>query len=92
VVSPRAVSLRGYAERIAAWFGQPAILRFVPWEDWRASVSERDARVTFDHIAHSPNCSIEKARTLLGYAPRFSSLEAVQESVTEMQRSGTLQF
>jgi nucleoside-diphosphate-sugar epimerase len=92
VVSPRAVSLRGYAERMAAWFGQPAILGFVPWEDWKASVSERDARVTFDHIAHSPNCSIEKARTLLGYAPRYSSLEAVEESVTEMQRSGTLQF
>ena len=92
VVSPRAITLRGYAERMAEWFGQPAILRFLPYEDWKASISERDARVTFDHIAHSPNCSIDKARTLLGYAPRYSSLEAVQESVAEMQRNGTLQL
>ena len=92
VVSPRAVTLRGYAEHMAAWFGRAAVLRCVAWEDWKASVSERDARVTYDHLAHSPNCSIEKARRLLGYAPRYSSLEAVEESVTEMRRSGTVSF
>jgi nucleoside-diphosphate-sugar epimerase len=37
--------------------------------------------VTWDHIAHSPNCSIAKARTLLGYEPHYSSLEAVRESL-----------
>ena len=36
---------------------------------------------TWDHIAHSPNCSIAKAERLLGYQPRYSSLEAVRESV-----------
>jgi nucleoside-diphosphate-sugar epimerase len=86
VVSPRALTLRGYAERMAAWLGQPAMLKFLPYEEWKAGVSERDARVTFDHIAHSPNCSIDKARRMLGYVPRYSSLEAVQESVAEMRR------
>ena len=90
VVSPKALTLRGFAERMAAWFDKPADLRFLPFEDWKALVSERDARVTFDHIAHSPNCSIEKARTVLGYVPVYSSLEAVQESVAEMKRSGAL--
>ena len=86
VVSPRALTLRGYAERIAAWLGQPATLAFMPFEEWRTTVDERDARVTFDHIAHSPNCSIDKARRLLGYNPRYTSLEAVQESVTAMRK------
>jgi nucleoside-diphosphate-sugar epimerase len=81
VVSPAALTLRGYAEEMAAWFGCAANLRFLPWEEWRASVSEKDAQVTWDHIARSPNCSIEKARRMLGYAPRYSSLAAVQESV-----------
>jgi len=90
VVSPRATTLRGYAEHMARWFGQPANMKFMSWEDWRVSVSERDARVTLDHIAHSPNCSIEKARTLLGYAPRYSSFDAVEESVAELRRSGAL--
>jgi nucleoside-diphosphate-sugar epimerase len=81
VVSPAALTLRGYAERVGAWFGQPAQLEFLPWEEWRQGVTERDAAVTWDHIAHSPNCSIAKARTRLGYEPRYSSLEAVRESL-----------
>jgi nucleoside-diphosphate-sugar epimerase len=44
-------------------------------------VSEQEAAFTWDHIAHSPNCSIAKAQRLLGYEPRYTSLEAVQESV-----------
>ncbi|PWH13379.1 MAG: epimerase [Ardenticatenia bacterium] len=82
VVSPAALTLRGYAEAVAGWFGQEARLRFLPWEEWRKTVAAEDAEQTWDHIAHSPNCSIDKARRLLGYAPRYSSLQAVYESVT----------
>jgi nucleoside-diphosphate-sugar epimerase len=81
VVSPAAVSLRGYAEMMAAWFGQPANLRFAPWDEWRATASEDEAQATWDHIAHSPNCSIAKAQRLLNYQPRYTSLQAVQEAV-----------
>ena len=81
VVSPQALTLRGYAEAVAGWFGQEANLRFVPWEEWRTTVSEEDASITWDHIAHSPNCSMEKARRLLGYQPRYSSLQAIKEAV-----------
>jgi nucleoside-diphosphate-sugar epimerase len=84
IVSPQAITLRGYAERVAAWSGHPANLTFMPFEEWKSGVSERDARVTFDHIAHSPNCSIEKAQRLLGYAPRYTSLEAVREAISGM--------
>lgn len=86
VVSPAALTLRGYAEAMASWFGQPACLRFVPWEDWRKMVSEEDSQATWDHITHSPNCSIAKAERLLGYQPRYSSLEAVQEAVDYLRK------
>ncbi len=82
VVSPAALTLRGYAEAMAAWFGQPARLRFIPWEEWRTAVSEEEAGATWDHIAHSPNCSIAKAQRLLDYRPRYSSLQAVYEAVS----------
>ncbi|MCX7671432.1 MAG: NAD(P)-dependent oxidoreductase, partial [Anaerolineae bacterium] len=82
VLSPAALTLRGYAEAVAGWFGQEPRLKFLPWEEWRKTVSEEEARATWDHIAHSPNCSIAKAQRLLGYAPRYSSLEAVYEAVT----------
>lgn len=88
VVSPAAVTLRGFAERVAAWFGREPLLRFLPWEEWRAGSSEKDSRVTWDHIAHSPNCSIEKARRLLSYQPAYGSLEAVQESVAWLVQNG----
>jgi nucleoside-diphosphate-sugar epimerase len=88
VVSPAALTLRGYAESMAAWFGKEPSLRFVPWDEWRRGVSERDAAITWDHIAHSPNCSIAKARLLLGYSPAYTSLEAVQESVTWLMAQG----
>ena len=80
-VSPAALTLRGYAEAMAAWFGQPANLRFMPWEQWRTTVADSDAEMTWSHIAHSPNCSIAKARRLLDYQPRYTSLQAVFEAV-----------
>jgi nucleoside-diphosphate-sugar epimerase len=81
VVSAAALTLRGYAERVATWFGRTAQLEFLPWEEWKLGVSPKEATVTWDHIAHSPNCSIAKARKLLAYEPRYSSLQAVRESV-----------
>jgi nucleoside-diphosphate-sugar epimerase len=81
VVSPAALTLRGYAERAASWFGQKAQLEFLPWEAWRKTVSEEEALETWDHIGHSPHCSIEKAKRLIHYQPRYTSLEAVHESV-----------
>jgi nucleoside-diphosphate-sugar epimerase len=81
VVSEQALTLRGYATAMAAWFGKDINLKFLPWDDWKNTVSEADANATWDHISHSPNCSIEKAKNKLNYRPRYSSLEAVQESV-----------
>jgi len=84
VCSPAAMTLRGYAEAMAAHFGRPARLRFLPWEEWRKTVTDAQAAITLDHIAHSPNGSIAKARERLGYAPRYTSLEAVIESVAAL--------
>jgi nucleoside-diphosphate-sugar epimerase len=81
VTAPAAVTMTCYAEAVAGWFGQEAQVRCLPWEEWRAGVSPKDAGVTWDHIARSPNCSIAKAQRLLGYEPRYPSLEAVREAV-----------
>lgn len=81
VVSPAALTLRGYAEAMAAWFGRPARLAYLPWETWKTTVSAAEAEATWDHIAHSPCCSIAKAQRLLDYRPRYSSLQAVYEAV-----------
>jgi nucleoside-diphosphate-sugar epimerase len=81
IVSPGAMTLRGYAERLARWFGKEPNLAYMPWEEWRKTVTPQDAAATWDHIAHSPNCNIEKARRLIHYEPRYRSLDAVCESL-----------
>jgi nucleoside-diphosphate-sugar epimerase len=90
VVSPAPLTLRAYAEAMFAHFGQPARLGFLPWEKWRHTVTEDEAAATWDHIAHSPHCSIAKARQRLGYAPRYTSLEAVIESVNALIAAGVV--
>jgi nucleoside-diphosphate-sugar epimerase len=90
VVSPGALTLLGYAESVAGWYGKEARIRFLPWEEWRSTVSEKEARTTWDHIARSPNCSIAKAQRLLGYQPRYRSLEAIRESVSWLFANGVI--
>jgi nucleoside-diphosphate-sugar epimerase len=90
VVSPAAITLRGYAESMADWFGEPARIQYLPWDEWCKTVTQQDAQATWDHIAHSPNCSIAKAQRMIGYQPRYSSLQAVQEAVTWMVDEGMI--
>jgi nucleoside-diphosphate-sugar epimerase len=78
-VSPRALSLRGYAAAAARWYGKKAELRFEPYDAWKNRVPPRDAEAALTHILHSPSGSMEKARRLLGFSPAHKSLEAVRE-------------
>ena len=90
VVAGSALTLRWYAEQMADWFHQPARLSFIPWEEWKLGVSSKDAAATEDHLRHSPNCSIEKARRLLDYKPLYSPLTAIQESVSWLIAKGVI--
>jgi nucleoside-diphosphate-sugar epimerase len=91
-VSPAALTLRGYAEAVAGWYKIEADLKFLPFDAWRNTVSPEDADATWGHLVHSPNCySIAKAQRLLDYQPRYSSLEAIHESVQTMVASGLVQ-
>lgn len=90
VASKQAMTLRGYAESVAAWYGREADLEFLPWPDWRLTVSDKDAAATWDHIAHSPCASIAKARTRIGYEPRYTSLDAVHEAVEWLREQGRI--
>lgn len=92
VVSPAALTLRGYAEAVAARFGRAAQLRFLPWEEWKKTVSTEEAEATWDHITHSPCCSIAKAERLLNYRPRYSSLQAIDEALDWMIQQRVIQL
>jgi len=90
ILSERALTWRGYAEALAAWYGKPANVKFVPFDEFKETVSAENAKNSWKHLVHSSNGSIEKARQVLGYQPRYTSLEAIQESLTWLSEQGQL--
>ena len=89
-VSSQALTLRGYAEAMYRWFGHEPRLSFVPFDQWKLGLKKSDAESSWGHIMRSSCVSIEKSRQRLGYSPRFSSLEAIQQSVTALIDSGRI--
>jgi nucleoside-diphosphate-sugar epimerase len=87
-VSAQALNLRGYAEAMYRWFGHEPRLRFLPFDEWKLGRNPVDTNQTWEHIIRSPCHSIAKARRLLAYEPRYSSLTAVQESVAALISAG----
>jgi nucleoside-diphosphate-sugar epimerase len=90
VVAPTALNVRGYAEIAAGWFGQQAEVQPVGWEEFRRSTTPEHAEASWGHLHRSQCFSIEKARTRLGYAPRYEPEEAVLESVRWLLEHGQL--
>jgi len=90
VVSDRAVTLRGLAEGVARRHGVEADLRFVPWEEFRTVTTDEDYDASWQHASRSHSMSTEKARRLLGYAPRWSTLDAVVEGLDALRADGRL--
>jgi nucleoside-diphosphate-sugar epimerase len=87
-VSSHALTLRGYAEAMYRWFEQEPRLSFAPFDEWKRGLTESDAETSWGHVMRSSCVSIEKSRQRLGYNPRFTSLESIQESVKALIASG----
>jgi nucleoside-diphosphate-sugar epimerase len=92
LVSDQALTLRGFAESVAGWFGKRADLRFVPFDEFRGQTTPEHADASWDHISRSHSASNQKARRLLGYAPRYTSLQAVAEALDWLNRDGQVDF
>jgi nucleoside-diphosphate-sugar epimerase len=90
IVSPNALTLRGYAEGLAKRFGHAANLRFLPLEEWKATIPPEYLEGALAHLTHSSNASIAKAQALIGYAPRYTSLDAVEESARWLIEHGKI--
>jgi nucleoside-diphosphate-sugar epimerase len=88
VVSEQAMTLRGLAAGVAGWFGREPVLEFVEWAEFERRVGAGHAEATREHVARSIAASIDRAREVLGYRPRFSSLDALHESLRWLADNG----
>jgi nucleoside-diphosphate-sugar epimerase len=73
---------RGLAAGVARWFGREAVLDFVDWAEFTRRAGPGPAEVTREHTFRSITASTARAKDVLGYAPRFSSLDALHEALT----------
>lgn len=87
-VSDQAITLRGYAEAVYRWFGKEPRISFKPFEEWLEGVDSEYRENSYGHIVRSSSHSIEKSRQRLGYQPRYSSLDAIHESVRALIADG----
>jgi len=92
VVSEQAMTLRGLAAGVAGWFGRDAVVEYVDREEFEQRVGTEHAQTTFAHVDRSIAASIERAREILGYRPRYSSLEALKESLRSLVASGQVEL
>ena len=81
VVAEQAMTCRGLAAGVAAWFGRDPVLDLVDWAEFERRVGPAHAAATRDHVERSISASIDRARSVLGYAPRYTSLDALHESL-----------
>src|SRR3954470_21839408 len=88
VVSEQAMTLRGLAAGVAAWFGREPVLDLVDWTEFERRAGAEHAEVTREHVARSIAASIDRARAVLGYAPRYSSLDALHEALRWLVADG----
>ena len=88
VVSEQAMTLRGLAAGVAGWFGREPVLEFVDWAEFERRVGAEHAGATREHVGRSIAASIDRARDALGYQPRYSSLDALRESLDWLVANG----
>ena len=88
VVAAEAMTLRGLAAGVAGWFGREPKLDFVDWAEFGRRVGPEHADTTRDHTFRSITASIARARETLGYAPRYTALDALHEALTWLVAHG----
>jgi nucleoside-diphosphate-sugar epimerase len=88
VVAEQAMTLRGLATGVARWFGREPVFDFVDWAEFGRRVGPEHAEATREHTFRGITASIARARDVLGYAPRFSSLDALHEALTWLAAHG----
>jgi len=89
-VAPYALSLRACARYVAGLFGREPQLEYVPLARMREFVGEASFQIIQDHVLHSPCASIDKARRLLGYQPRYTTEQIYEECLEYLLADGQL--
>ncbi len=82
------MTLRGLAAGVARWFGRDPVLDFVDWPEFERRAGAEHAGATREHTVRSITASIARAREVLGYGPRYSTLDALHQALAWLAAHG----
>jgi nucleoside-diphosphate-sugar epimerase len=88
VAAEQAMTQRGLAAGVARWFGREPALDFVGWEEFTRLAGPEHAEVTREHTTRSITASVARARSVLGYEPLYTSLNALHDALSWLVANG----
>lgn len=81
-VAEKALSLRMICEEMYVHYGKTPNIKYVDWDEFVGIVGEQQANITYEHVSHSPCCTVEKAKKLLGVEIKYSIMDIYYEYLT----------
>lgn len=82
-----ALTLFGFTEQLYRHFGHVPVISYTSYENFLLSMTKENAVVSAEHIDHSPVASMEKAKRMLGFVPKHSSIETVLEAIDSIKNT-----
>lgn len=81
-VSADALTIYGFTQAMYRLFRKEPRIEFLPWDQWCEYVqNDRQTSIAYHHLARSGMYSIENAKQLIGYSPRYTSVQVVEASI-----------
>jgi len=90
VAAPHAMTLVGCCEAVAGLFGREPKLCFVPMAELADRMEKEAYEGTVAHVEHSTCADISRARSLLDYAPRYTTEQIYAECLECLLETGQL--
>lgn len=87
------ITLYGYAKHMYEYFGYEPKIKFLSWDEWcKYEGNAEECDHTYYHIARSGVFSIEKARRLLEYQPKYTCIETIDLAVKSYIERGLIRI
>ncbi|EOH93066.1 NAD-dependent epimerase/dehydratase family protein [Enterococcus pallens] len=90
-VAEESLTLYGYATLMYQFFNRDPKIEFLSWEKWCEYIDdEYHIDKTYYHIARSGYYSIENAKNLIGYSPKYKTSDVVEDSLKSYIERGII--
>ncbi len=86
----KAVTVAGLAAMLYEHFGHEPKMEYIRMEKLGEILDKGDYRDTTRHLMFSSQCSMEKAKRVLGFVPKYSTMDIILEYMDYAEKTGNL--